>query len=54
VTGFDYDGDYGSGVEAGRTRRSLAAGLGVVGTVARMVPAGWKDWREAMVTGNPW
>ena len=54
MTGFDCDSDYGSGVEAGRTRRSLAAGLGVAGTVARMVPAGWKDWREAMVTGNPW
>lgn len=54
VTGFDCDSDYGSGEEAGRTRRSLVAGFGVAGTVARMVPAGWKDWRESMMTGNPW
>ena len=54
VTGLGCYSDYGSGEEVGRTRRSLVAGLGVVGTVARMGPAGWKDWREAMMTGNPW
>jgi len=38
----------------GRTRRSLVAGASRVGTVARMVPAGSMNWREAMLIENPW
>jgi hypothetical protein len=52
--GVYVDGGVELALKADRTEQSPVAVLAMEAVDARVVPAGWRNWREAMLTvGNP-